>query len=150
MLFRSWDQSSGSIRPASTPLARMTRSDNCCTMVSTNQEYAKPSNRRSCRGVLAKPIRYNQSPRNQGVNASGDRVLENGGRVRRRRVTPVVRRTYADLDNATVEGVWRNDLTPALRSRRSITALMLAVDRNAVSTRQSFRSCEGTCFGGAA
>jgi len=28
--------------------------------------------------------------RNQGVNASGGRVLENGGRVRRRRVTPVV------------------------------------------------------------
>jgi hypothetical protein len=29
--------------------------------------------------------------RNQGVNASGGQVLENGGRVRRRRVTPVVR-----------------------------------------------------------
>ena len=56
-----------------------------------------------------------------------------------------VRRTYADLDNATVEGVWRTDLTPALRSRRSITALMLAVDRNAVSPRHS-ASCSGGVF----
>lgn len=79
---------------------------------------------------------------NQGVNASGGLVLDNGGGVRRRRVTPVVRRTYADLDNATVEGVWRTNLTPALRSRRSITALMLAVDRNAVSSRHS-ASCSG-------
>ena len=29
---------------------------------------------------------------NQGVNASGGHVLENGGRVRRRRLTPIVRR----------------------------------------------------------
>jgi hypothetical protein len=77
-----------------------------------------------------------ESP-NQGVNASGGRVLDDGGRVRRRRVTPIVELARCAGESDAGRCRWRL----SGRARCSAFSLRWSNPRDAACTGLHMGSC---------
>jgi hypothetical protein len=93
---------------------------------------------------------FNGMVANQGVNASGSGVFDNGGRVRRRRVTPMVLAlSQQSTDCCTVVGYLRRVVCQSIWSGRNglgrIGALAGRQQRNVGLKRHAAEDADNPC-----